>query len=143
QEARAACSEGQSVDLLHAGVAHAQIGSALLARGDLVAAEASLAHALACGTSAQPGLALFRLAQGEPEAAAASMRGALTDPHLDFAARGRLLSAAVDIALAAGDYVAAEQASAELQEMAERYATPVLQAAADTARAALAMCRGD
>jgi DNA-binding SARP family transcriptional activator len=143
QEARAACSEVQSVDLLHAGIAHAQLGSALLARGDLVAAEAAFARAMACGMSAQPGLALLRLAQADPAAAAASIRGALSDPHLDLAGRGRLLPAAVDIALAVGDQVTAEQASAELQQVAQRYATPVLQAAADTARASLAMYGGD
>jgi DNA-binding SARP family transcriptional activator len=143
QEARAACTEVQSVDLLHAGVAHAQLGSALLARGHLVAAETSFTHAVACGALPQPGLALLRLAQGDPGAAAASIRGALADPHLDPAARSRLLPAAVDIALAAGDHAAAERASAELQQLAERYATPILEAGAASALASLAMRRGD
>jgi DNA-binding SARP family transcriptional activator len=143
QEARAACKEVQAVDLLHAGVAYAQLGTAQLAQGDLSAAGTSFAHAVACGVSAQPGLAQLHLAQGDPVAAATSIRAALADSRLDAPTRGRLLSAAVDITLAAEDAVAAEQAGAELQQLAERYATPVLQASAATARASLALHRGD
>jgi DNA-binding SARP family transcriptional activator len=143
QEARAACKEVQDFDLLHAGIAHAQLGTVRLARGDLAGAETSFAHAVACGASAQPGLALLHLAQGDLEAAAASMRAALADTRLDSVTRGRLLPAAVDIALAIRDETAAEQAAVELQGLAERYATPVLQASAATVRGALALYRGD
>jgi hypothetical protein len=62
---------------------------------------------------------------------------------MDSVTRGRLLPAAVEIALAIHDETAAERAAVELQGVAERYATPVLQARAATVRGALALYRGD
>ena len=59
-EALTACKEVQDFDLPHAGIAHAQLGTVQLARGDLAGAETSFAHAIACGASAQPGLAQLR-----------------------------------------------------------------------------------
>jgi tetratricopeptide (TPR) repeat protein len=143
REARLACKEVQDVDLLHAGVAHAQLGTVQLAHGDLASAEISFGHAVACGASAQPGLALLLLAQGDAQAASASMRAALAETRVDSATRGRLLPAAAQIALAIGDESAAEQAAAELQHLSERFPTPVLRAGAAMARAALAMQHGD
>jgi len=135
--------EVQDFDLPHAGSAHAQLGTIRLVRGDLAGAETSFAHAVACGASAQPGLALLHLAQGDTQAASASMRAALADAHMDAVTRGRLLPAAVEISLAVRDEKAAELAAAELQGLAERYAMPVLQASAATVRGALALYRGD
>jgi hypothetical protein len=133
----------QEFDLPHAVSAHAQLGTILLVCGDLAGGETSLAHAVACGASAQPGLALLHLAQGDTQAASASMGAAHADTHMDAVTRGRLLPAAVDIALAVRDETAAELAAAELQGLAEGYATAVLQASAATVRGALALYRGD
>jgi hypothetical protein len=71
------------------------------------------------------------------------MRAALADTRLDAVARGRLLPAAAEIALAIGDDSAAEQAVAELRDLSERFPTPVLRAGAATARAALALHHGE
>jgi DNA-binding CsgD family transcriptional regulator len=110
-------------------------------RGETRAAEEAYRNASRLGSEPQPGLALLRLAQGRIDTAAAAIRrilNAATDPlH-----RAKLLPAYMEIALVAGDLQEARYASAELDEIARRYATDVLRAMAAHARGAVELAEG-
>jgi DNA-binding CsgD family transcriptional regulator len=58
-------------------------------------------------------------------------------------ARAKLLAAAAQIAIAAGDPAAAESAVDELDEIAEHYDSPVLRASAATSRGRVQVAAGD
>jgi DNA-binding CsgD family transcriptional regulator len=81
-------------------------------------------------------LSLLRLAQGQTDAAVASIRGVLLDTR-ESAARAGMLAAAVDILLAAGDLEHARAAAAELAEIATAIGTPLLHAASAHATGAI------
>ena len=111
-------------------------------RGEHDAAEEAYRRASDRGRDPQPGLALLRLAQGRRPAAVGAIRrvlGAVTDPM----ARARLLPAAVEILLQAGELDEAAAASGELGEIASRFELEVLDAAAAHARGAVLLARGD
>ena len=78
--------------------------------GDFGAAEEAYREASGRGREPQPGLALLRLAQGEPDAAAAAIRRALAETA-EPGKRAKLLPAYVEIMLAVGDLEAARDAS--------------------------------
>ena len=110
-------------------------------RGEFEAAEEAYRNASRLGSEPQPGLALLRMAQGRTKAACTAIRrvlSAATDPLY----RAKLLPAFVEIALAAGDMQEARAASAELDEIARRYSTDVLQAMASHARGAVELAEG-
>jgi DNA-binding CsgD family transcriptional regulator len=110
-------------------------------RGEFEAAEEAYRDASRLGAEPQPGLALLRASQGRTDAARAAIRRVLsasTDP-LD---RAKMLPAYVEIALAAGDLQGARGASAELDEIAGRYATEVLRAMAAHTRGAVDLIEG-
>ena len=111
-------------------------------RGDWTAAQASYQVASCMGFEPQPGLALVRLSQGRVDAACASIRRVLgaTVGRLE---RARLLPAAVQVMLAAGDLQEARRASRELDEIASGFATPVVVAMAAHARGAVELAGGD
>jgi ATP/maltotriose-dependent transcriptional regulator MalT len=111
--------------------------------GNLAGAEEAFARAHELGLQPQPGLALLRLAQGRPDAALRALRVAVADKPEGRPRRARLLAALVEIALAAGDLDAARQASRELDQVAGRFGTPALDAAAATAGGALRLAEGD
>lgn len=111
-------------------------------RGDFAAAEAAYRSASRAGVEPQPGLALLRLAEGDREAAASTLRrvlGATTDPLQ----RTRFLPAQVEIALAMGELQAAQAASRELQETAASFNTDVLYAIAAHACGAVQLAAGN
>jgi tetratricopeptide (TPR) repeat protein len=110
-------------------------------RGDLPRAERSYRDASAHGREPQPGLALLRLAHGEAERARSCIARALAETE-ESLARVWLLPAAVDIELAAGDVERAEAAARELQEIGERYSSPLVLAGASCAAGAVALARG-
>ena len=137
-EALAGHAATQAVHLLHAGTAHYELAMIHLVHGQLDLADRSFRHAAACGAPNQPGLALVQLARGDLAGAAASIRAALADSSLDELRRARLLPAAVQIALAAGDEAEASARSAELQQIAERFPTDGLLAASRKAQTRVA-----
>ncbi|HEY7371973.1 MAG TPA: LuxR C-terminal-related transcriptional regulator [Polyangia bacterium] len=110
-------------------------------RGDFAEAERAYRAASEAGREAQPGLALLRLAQGRTADAVSAIRAALraVDDRLH---RARLLPAAVDIALAAGDLEEAARACGELERIAADFGTDVLGAMAAHARGAVALAEG-
>jgi class 3 adenylate cyclase len=145
QEARQACDELQRFRLL-IGVGYAQymIGEVRLRMGDLDAAAEAFDRAYEYGHDAQPGLARLQLARGEVDDAKKSIDRVLaaaagTGGAADRATRGRLLPAAVDIALASGDLERARAAVEELESIAGDFDRPLFQAGALTARGELLM----
>ncbi|HEX6024485.1 MAG TPA: helix-turn-helix transcriptional regulator, partial [Solirubrobacter sp.] len=88
-------------------------------RGEDDAAEAAYREASRGGCEPQPGLALLRLAQGQVETATAAIRRLLAETG-DPVGRARLLPAAIEVQLAAGDLDAAQAACDELAGLAQR-----------------------
>jgi DNA-binding NarL/FixJ family response regulator len=124
------------------GLAAYQRGEVHRLRGETAAAETAYRDASRLGREPQPGLALLRLAQGKRDAAAAAIRRAASE-SLEPLARAAFLPAYVQIMLAAGDVEAARSACHELDGIAERQGTELLQAMAAQAKGELALADGD
>ena len=143
QEARLACEELQRYGLNDGlGFAHHEIGEIRLRMGDLRGAAEALERAYELGDEAQPGLALLHLARGEVEDAWRSIERALASTQsgentVDQAWRGRLLPAAIDIALVRGEMEAARNLVEELESIAAGYRRPLFEAGALTAKGEL------
>src|SRR5688500_7460871 len=112
QEALVACEQLSPYLRGEMGWPLSELGRSRLRRGDIDGAEEALLAAHRVGWEPQPGLALVRLARGEPAAAAAAIRDALErpsripskelPPDTDLQ-RAPLLDAQVEIEIAAGD----------------------------------------
>jgi DNA-binding CsgD family transcriptional regulator len=111
-------------------------------RGELDLAEGAYREASRRGREPQPGLALLRVVQGNPDAAAAAIRRA-TAEAADAAKRAALLPAQAEIMLAVGDLDAASEACAQLEELAGAYESDLLTASAGKARGSVMLARGD
>jgi DNA-binding CsgD family transcriptional regulator len=125
-----------------AGLALYHQGQIHRLRGDFQAAEALYREANGLGFEPQPGLAMLRLAMGDADTAAATVRRALAETAEPLR-RARLLPACVEIMLAVGDGPAASSACAELAEIAARHESPMLGAIAGQARGAVELAEGD
>jgi DNA-binding CsgD family transcriptional regulator len=125
-----------------AGGAFYRLGEIHRLRGEFAKAEAAYSRANERGRKPQPGLSLLRLAQGQIDAAATSIRGVLLDTRVR-ASRARMLTAAVDILLAADDLEAARAAALELSEIATAIGTPFLRAASAHATGAVRLAEGE
>ena len=110
--------------------------------GDASAAEESFRAASRCGREPQPGLALLRLAQGNTDAAEASIRRVMSETA-ELGKRPGLLPACVEILLAVGDDEAAREACRELEATAEGIDGGALGAMAAQARAAVELAGGN
>jgi DNA-binding NarL/FixJ family response regulator len=111
-------------------------------RGKFASAEEAYRKASEGGHEPQPGLALLRLAQGQTEAAAAAIRSSMSGT-VDRLQRTRLLSACVEIMLAAGDLAAANDSCLELELIARKTDAELLEAIAAQARGAVELASGD
>jgi ATP/maltotriose-dependent transcriptional regulator MalT len=118
-----------------------ELAEVLRLQGDFPGAEKAFKRAHELGHDPQPGLALVRLAQGRVDMASASIRSALAGTTAQLQ-RAPLRIAQVEIALAAGDLDAAEEAASELERTAATYASSGLQAAASGARGSVLQARG-
>jgi DNA-binding CsgD family transcriptional regulator len=112
-------------------------------RGDHGAAEAHYRLASQWGHPAEPGLALLRLAAGQVDVAAATLRRALEEEHPQPATRANLLAAAAEVALASGDVEAARRSAEELAALAAALGAPMLAAAAAHVTGAVALVAGE
>jgi DNA-binding CsgD family transcriptional regulator/predicted negative regulator of RcsB-dependent stress response len=110
-------------------------------QGEMTAAEDAYRLASAHGRATHPGLALLRLAQGQPEAARAAIDRLMAEP-----ARGRqradLLVAATEVFLASGDVAAAGRAAEELNVIAGALHSEALRAMAAVAAGAVHLADG-
>lgn len=122
--------------------AFVQLGEVRRRLGDDAGADDAFARAQELGGRPQPGLALLRLAQGKVDAARTGLVLAVASEHQP-SARLRLLSAQVEVAIAAGELDEAVVASAEIDAIARDIATPSYTAAADTAAGAIALAKGE
>lgn len=125
-----------------AGAAFYRVGEIHRLRGEFAKAEAAYTRANERGRRPQPGLSLLRLAQGQVDAAAASIGGVVLDTRVR-AARARMLAAAVEILLAAGDRENARAAATELAEIAGTVGAPLLHAVSAHATGAVRLAEGD
>lgn len=129
-----------------------ELGRIRLRMGDLRGAEEALLEAHRAGWDPQPWLALLRLAQGDVQGAATSIRAALDHP-LDVPSkelppntdlrRTPLLEAQVEIAIEAGDLERARHAASELQRIALTYGSTALRAGAALALGRVLLADGD
>ncbi|MGH2355777.1 MAG: LuxR C-terminal-related transcriptional regulator, partial [Chloroflexota bacterium] len=142
REAARVCEELSDFDVGTTGEGYYQLGEVHRLRGNLAAAEEAFKQAHRFGRDPQPGFALLRLGQGRTEAAAVSIKAAMTAASRDRLARARLCAAQVDIALTAGHIEAARAASDELEETAGIYRSSGLLAAAQQARGTVLLAGG-
>jgi ATP/maltotriose-dependent transcriptional regulator MalT len=125
-----------------AAQAYYRQGEVLRLSGRLDDAEEAYRSSSRFGWEPQPGLALLRLAQGRPDAAAASLARALAETAI-WSRRAVLLPARVEIALAVGELEDARAASLELDALAGEYGGTMLHALAATALAAVHLFAGE
>ena len=111
-------------------------------RGELETAEAGYRDANRWGRTPYPGLARLRLAQGRLEEAAASVRRVMAETQSPVARTG-ILSAFVEIMVAAQDVGAARAGAEELSGIAAEMGSPLLHAAADHAHGAVLLAERD
>jgi DNA-binding NarL/FixJ family response regulator len=111
-------------------------------RGEFAEAEEAYRLASQSGQDPYPGLALLRLAQGQVEAADASIRRAMQEAR-GRVARAKLLSPCVEIMLAGGDAKSARAAADELSAIADDFDASMLRAMAAGARGAVLLEQGD
>jgi DNA-binding CsgD family transcriptional regulator len=124
------------------GAAFYQQGELHRLCGEFAQAEEAYHQASLSGRDPQPGLARLRLAQGQVDAAEATIRRAAAGAQ-DRVARSRLLPALVEIMFAAGDARAARAAADELSEMAGDLDAPLLRALATHGEGAILLLEGD
>jgi DNA-binding CsgD family transcriptional regulator len=111
-------------------------------RGELEEAEDAYRAASRFGWEPQPGMALLRLAQGQRDVAAATIRRALGEAA-QLLRRANLLPAYVEIMLAAGEVEEARAGCDELEEIAGRYESAMLAALVAHARGAVELADGE
>jgi DNA-binding NarL/FixJ family response regulator len=136
-------SEDQSHDPAAAARGFYERGEILRRLGNLEAAEEAFGRARELGLEPQPGLALLRLGQGKAEPALTALRLAVDGETQNRPRLARLLAALVEVAIAAGELEIARTAGEDLGTIAAGFGTPALDAAAMTARGALALAEGD
>jgi DNA-binding CsgD family transcriptional regulator len=124
------------------GMALYQQGELLRLSGEFSRAELCYREASGCGHTMQPGLALLRLAQRRLDDAAAAIQRTVTETEAPVE-RSRVLSAYVEITLAAGDVKAARAAVDELDEIAATFDSPYLRAVVEYARGSVLLADGD
>jgi class 3 adenylate cyclase len=143
REAKRACEELGKYDLLISGEAQYEIGEVRLRVGDLDGAREAFRQAHQLNRQPEPGMSLLRLAQGDTSGANVSIKRAVTGADSHAFAQARLLPAAVEIELAAGDLESATRHAAELEEIAGSFRTPAATATAEHARGLLLLAQAD
>jgi DNA-binding CsgD family transcriptional regulator len=142
EEARQACQRFVETDSPNAGLALYREAELLRLQGDLDGAEGAYRAASRAGWDPQPGLAQLRLAQGSVDSAAAAVRRAVAE-RSDPLGRAQVLPATVEIMLAAAEIDEARAACDELEAVASRYASAMLDAIVAFERGAVELAAGD
>ena len=123
-------------------LAHEERGDVLRILGDLDGADRAYEEAARYGSRVQPGQALLRLARDDHAGAASAIRTVL-DAVDDPVERCRLLPAAVEILVAAGEADEASGLADELRRIADAFGCTALDAAAAHAAALVALANDD
>ncbi|MEX2293042.1 MAG: LuxR C-terminal-related transcriptional regulator [Acidimicrobiales bacterium] len=142
REARQACAELSGFHLPNVAAGYVEIGEIRRRLGDLRGAEEAFATAEDMSGQQSAGLALVRLAQGRIDEASGIITRMLAEQSWNQLTRAKLLPARVQIAVAADDLGAAEDATAELERIAAEYASPLLMAAGLTCRGRVQLAAG-
>lgn len=142
REARQACVELDGFHLPNAAAGYVEIGEIRRRLGDLDGAEEAFGRAEELCGHRSVGLALVRLAQRRVGAATAIIAGMLAGQTWNRLARGKLLPARVQIAIAAGDLDGAASAADELDRICADFDSPALAAAAQASRGRLQLAQG-
>lgn len=143
EEARRACDRlAAPANQPAIGMAFYQQGELQRLRGEFAAAEEAYRQADKAGRDPQPGFALLRLAQGRTEAAQTSIHRVMQEAG-DWTQRCRVLTAYVEIMLAAGEVAAAGSGADELSGLAATLNTELVQAQAAHAEGAVRLAEGD
>lgn len=143
REASRACTELLASHVPNAAAAFAEVGDIRRRIGDLVRAEEAFRRAEELSGRTCVGTALLRLAQGRVDEASRIVAGCLAEQAPSRLARARLLPAAVQVAIAAGDLAGAEASARELDSIADAYDTPLLRAISAVARGRFQLARRD
>lgn len=143
RELSRAASELVDSHLANAAAAFAEVGDIRRRLGDLDRAEEAFARAEELSGRACAGTALLRLAQGRVAAAARIIAACLADQPPNRLARARLLPAAAQVAIAAGDLDGAAASVRDLDATAAAFDTPMLHATAALARGRLQLATHD
>ncbi|HET9779372.1 MAG TPA: adenylate/guanylate cyclase domain-containing protein [Propionibacteriaceae bacterium] len=143
REAKRACEELSRYDVLLSGEAQYEIGEVRLRVGDLEGAREAFRQAHQLSREPEPGRSLLRLAQGDAPGANVSIKRVLAGIESRAFIQARLLPAAVEIGLAAGDLDSVSQYVAELEQIAGSFRTTAVTAAAEYARGLLLLAQGD
>jgi class 3 adenylate cyclase len=143
REAKRACEELLRYDLLVSGHAQYEIGEVRLRVGDLEGAQEAFRQAHQLNRVPEPGMSLLRLAQGDAQAANISIKRAIASVGSRAFIQARLLPAAVEIGLAAGDLDSVEQQVTALEQIASSFRTTAVAATADHARGRLLLAQGN
>ncbi|HEU5153668.1 MAG TPA: hypothetical protein VFU03_02940, partial [Gemmatimonadales bacterium] len=123
------------------GGAYYLLGELCRLTGDYAEAEQAYLAAGQHGRQPEPGLAQLKLAQGDEQAAMGAIRRSLKEVR-DRRFRPLMLSAAVDIMLAAKQLGEARTAADELREIAKHLEAPYLRAAAAQAEGSVLLAEG-
>jgi hypothetical protein len=152
EEALLACDELRPWMRREFGWPLVELGNIRLRKGDLVGAEEAFVAAHERAWSAQPGLALLRLAQGDVQAASLLIADAIAHPF-DVPWKERppsgelrlapLLDAQTEIAVAASDLPTARRSAEALSRIADHFPSPSLRAGAQLAEARARLLAGD
>jgi ATP/maltotriose-dependent transcriptional regulator MalT len=142
EEARRACRRFVETNSSAAGLALYREAELLRLQGDLAAAEEAYRSASRAGWEPQPGLAQLRLAQGRLDAATSAIRRATAETANPLR-RAALLPAYVEIMLAASEVEDARSACDELETVAGRYSSAMLDAISAYERGAVELAGGD
>ena len=141
EEARSAGGRAGMTQAAHGEALYRQ-GEIHRLQGEFARAEEAYRDASRSGREPQPGLALLRLAQGDENAAAATIRRVLGEAAEPLRRAG-LLPAYVEIMLSSDQLEDARSACRELEELAHDQPGGMLGALSSHARAAVALADGD
>jgi ATP/maltotriose-dependent transcriptional regulator MalT len=142
KEARRACRRFNETNNPTTGLALYREAELLRLQGDLDDAERAYRAASRAGWEPQPGLAQLRLAQGRADAAETAIRRAVAETA-DPLRRAVLLPAYVEIMLAAGEVDEARAVCDELETVAQRYSSALLDAITAYERGAVELAAGE
>jgi class 3 adenylate cyclase len=143
REARQACEELRKYDLIFTAKGLYEIGEVRRRVGDLEGAREAFRQAHELNCEPEPGMSLLRLMGGDVGAAQASIKRALAAADATSLSRIRVLPAAAEIGLAAGDLDGVRETVAELEGVAATFRTTALRATAAYARGRLLLAEGD